>query len=565
MPILKNTIEADHQSWSKNSYAQFKQYEYSENSLILLTEQETLLKAEIIELTGKVKQLREIDKKIQPLIQKQTNLNKQLNDCRETFNSYSNELKLYINQSQQLTEQSSQLTTQIAQIKNKVSDSLSNYPAIEQVFSSPETWLKTQKDNIEQLSQLQLEQQKLNRLMTEVEQQVQLKSQSLNHAQSLFEEAEKQLHQVIVEKNALQEKRIQQFSTKNSEQLQLEYDQQLQALEKQVEDANKSVVSIQLEIKGNQGALDTLKEAQLRINEDLENASIIFSEQLAKNNFVNKAHFEKAYRSEEEIIVLQTQATTLKEALLTKQTQFDSLLKQQAEHQSKQTSELDKAQLKEQLINLQQAETELNGSLITNKSALESDKLNQMKQQDLILKTQHFKETAEQWELLNKLVGQADGSKFRKFAQGLTLDNLIYLANREMANLDQRYQLKRNVEEELALQVIDCWQANSVRDVKTLSGGESFLVSLGLALALSNLVSHKTQIESLFLDEGFGTLDENTLAMALDALERLNATGKLIGIISHVEALKERINHQIHVHKKAGAGYSVLDEQYKKG
>ena len=134
-----------------------------------------------------------------------------------------------------------------------------------------------------------------------------------------------------------------------------------------------------------------------------------------------------------------------------------------------------------------------------------------------------------------------------------------------MEHLDQRYQLKRNVDEELALQVIDCWQANSIRDVKTLSGGESFLVSLGLALALSNLVSHKTQIESLFLDEGFGTLDENTLSMALDALERLNSTGKLIGIISHVDALKERINHQIHVHKNSGAGYSVLDKQYMKG
>lgn len=565
LPALKASIDSDLQSWSKNNYAQFKQCVYATNSLAILTEQEILLKTEIAELTAKVKQLRDIDKNLQPLLLKQTNLNKQLNDCRENVNKDSNELELLNNQSKQLKQQSSQLKVKIEQIKAQVTVSLSTYPDIESVFSSPETWLETQKCNIKALSQLLLEQQRLTNLIQQSEHQVQLKSQSLSHAQSLLEVAQKQLQQVIVEKDALQEKRVQKFSTKTSEQLQLHYDQQLQFLEKEVEQANQKVLSTQLEIKGNQGTSDTLKEAQLRLQQTVENASIAFTEQLTKNNFINKEHFEQAYRSEEEVTALQTQATTLKEVLLTKQTQLDSLLKQQSEHQSKQTSKLDKAQLGEQLDKLQQAEIEFSSSLINNKSALESDKINLQKQQDLMLKMQSFKETAEQWELLNKLVGQADGSKFRKFAQGLTLDNLIYLANREMANLDQRYQLKRNVEEELALQVIDCWQANAIRDVKTLSGGESFLVSLGLALALSNLVSHKTQIESLFLDEGFGTLDENTLAMALDALERLNATGKLIGIISHVEALKERINHQIHVHKKAGAGYSVLDDQYKKG
>ena len=160
------------------------------------------------------------------------------------------------------------------------------------------------------------------------------------------------------------------------------------------------------------------------------------------------------------------------------------------------------------------------------------------------------------------MIGAADGNKYREFVQGLTLDNLVQLANQEMGNLHQRYQLKRNQEDKLALQVVDLWQANTVRDVKTLSGGESFLVSLGLALALSNLVSHKTQIESLFLDEGFGTLDGNTLEVALEALERLNASGKLIGIISHVDALKERINHQIHVTKGASAGFSQLAPEY---
>ena len=96
------------------------------------------------------------------------------------------------------------------------------------------------------------------------------------------------------------------------------------------------------------------------------------------------------------------------------------------------------------------------------------------------------------------------------------------------------------------------------RDTRTLSGGEGFLVSLALALALSDLVSHKTSIDSLFLDEGFGSLDGDTLEIALKALDFLNASGKMIGIISHVEALKERISAQIRVEKGGGGGHSRL-------
>ena len=121
-----------------------------------------------------------------------------------------------------------------------------------------------------------------------------------------------------------------------------------------------------------------------------------------------------------------------------------------------------------------------------------------------------------------------------------------------------RYQLARKKGDALELQVIDTWQADSQRDTTTLSGGESFLVSLALALALSDLVSHKTSIDSLFLDEGFGTLDTETMEIALDALDNLNASGKMIGVISHIEALKERIPVQIEVKKIAGLGVSEL-------
>ncbi|MCO4785924.1 MAG: AAA family ATPase [Marinomonas atlantica] len=164
---------------------------------------------------------------------------------------------------------------------------------------------------------------------------------------------------------------------------------------------------------------------------------------------------------------------------------------------------------------------------------------------------------------LNALIGSSDGAKFRRYAQSVTLDHLVWLANRHLNTLHGRYQLQRQRNEGLQLEVIDQWQGDITRDTKTLSGGESFLVSLALAVSLSELVSHKTSIDSLFLDEGFGTLDSETLDIALDALDRLNSSGKTIGVISHVEALKERISVQIQVNKQAGLGVSSLEPLYK--
>jgi len=184
----------------------------------------------------------------------------------------------------------------------------------------------------------------------------------------------------------------------------------------------------------------------------------------------------------------------------------------------------------------------------------------QARQNQQALFTQIAAQTTESdlWQRLDSLIGSAKGDKFRKFAQGLTLDHLLHLANTHLARLHGRYLLRRKSTGELELDIVDSWQGEVARDTRTLSGGESFLVSLALALALSDLVSHKTSIDSLFLDEGFGTLDADTLEIALNALDTLNASGKMIGVISHVEGMKERIPAQIRVEKGGGVGYSQL-------
>ena len=156
------------------------------------------------------------------------------------------------------------------------------------------------------------------------------------------------------------------------------------------------------------------------------------------------------------------------------------------------------------------------------------------------------------WESLSNLIGSADGKKYRNFAQGLTFEIMVAHANTQLIKLTDRYLLVRDREQPLDLNVIDNYQAGEVRSTKNLSGGETFIVSLALALGLSKMASKNVRVDSLFLDEGFGTLDEDTLETALETLASLRQDGKLIGVISHVAALKERIATKILVEKISG-------------
>ena len=266
--------------------------------------------------------------------------------------------------------------------------------------------------------------------------------------------------------------------------------------------------------------------------------------------------FLAAHLPEHERQLLQQQKTQLEQAQARSRAVFHAAQSKREQLEQQALSIASLAELAEQQTELDQQRQDISqrqGAL----SALLQDDAQRRSQQQAVLQ-QIAQEAAEAdiWQRLDSLIGSAKGDKYRKFAQGLTLDHLIHLANRHLVRLYGRYLLQRKSSGELELDIIDTWQADARRDTRTLSGGESFLVSLALALALSDLVSHKTSIDSLFLDEGFGTLDGETLEIALDALDSLNARGKMIGVISHIEGLKERIAVQIRVAKTSGVGVS---------
>ncbi|MFS2222413.1 SbcC/MukB-like Walker B domain-containing protein [Pantoea sp. B65] len=293
----------------------------------------------------------------------------------------------------------------------------------------------------------------------------------------------------------------------------------------------------------------------------LQEAQQQLSSALSKSPFADESAFTQALLDDDTAHALRAQQKQLESGL-----QQASALQQQANkalmaHQAQQPDNVtdQPERLTEQIDSLRLQVRDNAQQQGQARQQLLSDRQRRQQQQGLLQQIAAGEQQLEDWAWLNEMIGSATGDKFRKFAQGLTLDHLVWLANNQLGRLHGRYLLQRKSQEALELQVIDTWQADARRDTRTLSGGESFLVSLALALALSDLVSDKTRIESLFLDEGFGTLDAETLDTALDALDALNASGKTIGVISHVEAMKERIPVQIKVRKVNGLGYSKLE------
>lgn len=219
--------------------------------------------------------------------------------------------------------------------------------------------------------------------------------------------------------------------------------------------------------------------------------------------------------------------------------------------------------IKQQLQEQEKQRNELNQSIGQKKSDIQKDDALQQKYKGIQQEINKQQAEFNRWEHLRKLIGSSDGSKFSRFAQSLTLQHLVVLANKHLQKLNERYliakdeELEKSTGEDLSLQILDTYQADQARPMNTLSGGESFLVSLALALGLSDLAGKQTNIESLFIDEGFGTLDADTLDIAISTLENLQVDGKIIGIISHVEALKERIGVQIKVEKVSGGNSSL--------
>lgn len=228
-----------------------------------------------------------------------------------------------------------------------------------------------------------------------------------------------------------------------------------------------------------------------------------------------------------------------------------------ATHQAQHNGNLDAEQLASALADLQQQFTVSEQLCAELRAEQAEDQRRQNANQALAQQIAQAYAEYQRWARLNALIGSADGGTFRKIAQAYNLDLLVHHANVQLRQLVRRYRLKRGGSM-LGLLVMDTEMGDELRSVHSLSGGETFLVSLALALGLASMASSTLKIESLFIDEGFGSLDPESLQLAMDALDGLQAQGRKVAVISHVQEMHERIPVQIQVQRQ-GNGLSTLE------
>ena len=329
------------------------------------------------------------------------------------------------------------------------------------------------------------------------------------------------------------------------------YEQELKAGHQKVQKDEKRASSEMhtLEVKQKEWLLQH-KKLEVEIVEDevkLKGLGAQLDALYKEHGFKDEAELQKASLAIGEREALAQQCQAIEHKLTQTQALLLQTSQQLKEHEKEALTTASETALKTLQALLQQKADALSESIGSIKTELELNQKSEEKHKEQITSLLKREESFKVWIKLNELIGSADGTKFKKFAQGITLDQLINLANQHLKQLSSRYMLVRSEEKLLELEIIDAYQGNVVRPVSTLSGGESFIVSLALALGLSELASQKIAIDSLFLDEGFGTLDEESLETALNALNLLQSGGKMVGVISHVEALKERIPLQIKV------------------
>lgn len=304
--------------------------------------------------------------------------------------------------------------------------------------------------------------------------------------------------------------------------------------------------------------LKTAEQRSAEAEKNLLSAKTEWTDALKKEKFESEEDWRRARLDSEAINALHKEITDYKAQSRSAADRFSEADKKLAEKESQKLTdkslevlEAEKREASAEKEKLLEQKGELQKELKTDEEA-------RIKRAGIEDELKKLKHQVAVWDRLNTLVGSSSGDKYRRYVQSLVLLTLLKNANVELTKLHSRYRLAKGGGD-MEIKVIDSDLADQERPTDNLSGGETFIVSLALALGLAQMASNNVRIDSLFLDEGFGTLDDDSLEKALNALSSLNAHGKTVGLISHVDQIKERIPSKIVVKRSAQPGVSRLE------
>lgn len=339
------------------------------------------------------------------------------------------------------------------------------------------------------------------------------------------------------------------FGSRRPEEEEKASERRVQAREEAEKRCRETLEKAERALAESRSADAALERGMAQRAQDLRDLEALLDERLTSAGFADEASCQEALLKEEEVRQLERREQALAERGVGLDTRMAELARRRQEDEAPLPPREATERALEELNRRREEVLQRTGSVQEKLSANEAQR-----GEAQILRQRREAQAAicRRWDVLEELAGSAEGKKFRNYAQELTFRRLLVLANRQLAFMTDRYVLVHSTQEKLTLNVIDRYQADAVRSSRNLSGGESFLVSLSLALGLSQMASRNVRVDSVFLDEGFGTLDEEALNTALDMLAALHRRGKMIGIISHVQAVRERIGLQIRVSPEGG-------------
>ncbi|HMM37680.1 MAG TPA: AAA family ATPase [Desulfovibrio sp.] len=515
------------------------------------------IEQKIESLTKLIDKADEQEAAIKKLEQAETAAHKNLNDSEKLETEATNDKKAAEKTVTELKDALTKLRTGFDELKLAVSGKLqplgiTEIPEaeVESLLESLRSRLKAWQEQVKQKTDIEKQiaaiDSEVNRLDAVIDTQV----KSLAEKQETLERLKKELADGTEERKQL-------YGDKKPDDEEGRLNKAIADAEKAEKKARDLNTELQQKLTTAKTHIDSLKKRIEQGTPELKKAEADFSTALIPAGFADEKTFLEARLSQEDRESLSSRAKELDDA-------GTELKAKQKDRETRLATEIAKKLTDKTLEELQPQFKEFEESLKTLRDAIAGlkHKLNEntaakerIKEKQSAIEAQ--KKECHRWEKLHGLIGSADGKKYRNFAQGLTFELMVSHANRQLEKMTDRYLLIRDEQQPLELNVVDNYQAGEIRSTKNLSGGESFIVSLTLALGLSKMASRKVRVDSLFLDEGFGTLDEEALETALETLSGLQQDGKLIGIISHVSALKERISTQINITPVSGGRSSL--------
>ncbi len=490
------------------------------------------------------------EKKILDNITKQTQILKEIQTIRNTFSLPLEENRIKI------------LNEMIVQERKRINEIT---PLIEEV-----TQIERQIINLrdKEIPSLQEDKDKTEKAKIDAETEKKLEEQRITHQQKLIKEGQEKYNT----DKAIFLQKLEIYEVENIEALKNCLDnwkdnqQQTELLKTQINKIENDILLNKNNLESQTQLCNEKEKEHKKIEKDKGELTIerkrIFGEEVVdtkekKINQLIKENEEKKIVAEKNKNELNIELEKSKAIVTTKEKELIILKEQKITERTKEELQMEFDEKKIKTNELSQKIGANNQKLKSNAESLKtvSSRIKEKEKQQAI---------CNKWGKLNDLIGSKEGQTYRNFAQSLTFEHLINLANKQLKIMTDRYLLKRTgkisdkkEDNPFELSVIDSFQNNEERTAQNLSGGEKFIVSLSLALGLSKMASKNMRIDTLFIDEGFGTLDTDYLDVALSALSNLQSDGKIIGVISHVNELKERIATHIEVVSK-GNGYSKI-------